>query len=151
MGRSYSQYKSISSLRKPIASKFDKQSPELSSSYLRNGKQAAVKETPGLVTKLTGTLNESSRCDYRCGSVRAVLDELSANSPKRQLCKEALAQLPRREKSSHSFCCRKIDPNPDLSEMTFFSTIDRTSRHSLTARSGFLEGTPSAVTVKAED
>lgn len=46
----WSQYKSISNLRNPTASKFDKQSPELSSSYLRCGKQAAEKETPGMVT-----------------------------------------------------------------------------------------------------
>jgi hypothetical protein len=58
-----SQYKSISNLRKPTASKFDKQSPESSSSYLRCGKQAAVNETPGPVTKLIGILKPSSLKD----------------------------------------------------------------------------------------
>jgi hypothetical protein len=46
----WSQYKSISNLRKPTASRFERQSAELSSSYLRRGKQAAEKETPGVVT-----------------------------------------------------------------------------------------------------
>jgi hypothetical protein len=47
---SWSQYRSISNLRNPTPSRLDKQSPESSSSYLRRGKQAAVKETPGPVT-----------------------------------------------------------------------------------------------------
>jgi hypothetical protein len=45
-----SQYKSISNLRNPEARRFDKQSAELSSSYRRNGKHAALKDTPGVVT-----------------------------------------------------------------------------------------------------
>ena len=45
-----SQYKSSSNLRKPTASRLERQAPELSSSYLKRGKQAACKETPGDVT-----------------------------------------------------------------------------------------------------
>ncbi|KAE8443828.1 hypothetical protein EG329_001335 [Mollisiaceae sp. DMI_Dod_QoI] len=43
------QYKSISNRRKPEASRFEKQSAELSSSNRRVGKHAALKDTPGLV------------------------------------------------------------------------------------------------------
>ena len=57
----WSQYRSISNLRKPRASRLERQSPELSSSYRRLGKQAAEKETPGVVTKLIGTLSPRSR------------------------------------------------------------------------------------------
>ena len=46
----WSQYRSNSNLRKPTASRLERQSPELSSSYLKPGKQAACKETPGDVT-----------------------------------------------------------------------------------------------------
>lgn len=49
-----SQNKSISNLRNPSTNRLDKQSAELSSSYLENGKQAAVRETAGFVTKLIG-------------------------------------------------------------------------------------------------
>lgn len=45
-----SQYRSSSNLRKPRASRLERQSPKLSSSYLKRGKQAACKETPGDVT-----------------------------------------------------------------------------------------------------
>lgn len=45
-----SQYKSISNRRNPEARRFEKQSPELSSSYRRFGKHAAEKDTPGVVT-----------------------------------------------------------------------------------------------------
>lgn len=45
----WSQYKSISNRRKPEARRFEKQSAESSSSYRRVGKQAAVKDTPGVV------------------------------------------------------------------------------------------------------
>jgi hypothetical protein len=48
--RPSSQYKSTSNLRNPTASRFERQSPELSSSYLKWGKQAAERDTPGAVT-----------------------------------------------------------------------------------------------------
>lgn len=44
-----SQYKSTSSLRNPLANKLEMQVVASSSSYLRDEKHAAVKETPGAV------------------------------------------------------------------------------------------------------
>jgi hypothetical protein len=58
-----SQYRSTSNLRKPLANRFERQSAELSSSYRRKGKQAAVRDAPGAVTKLIGTFNPRSLCD----------------------------------------------------------------------------------------
>ncbi len=56
-----SQYKSISNLRKPTARRLERQFPDSSSSYRRLGKQIDEKETPGVVTKLMGTLIPRSR------------------------------------------------------------------------------------------
>lgn len=58
-----SQYRSKSNRRKPAARRFDKHALEVSSSNLKLAKQAAERDTPGLVTKLMGTCIPRSLCD----------------------------------------------------------------------------------------
>lgn len=58
--RTESQYRSSSNLRNPTARRFERHTAALSSSYIPLAKQAADKETPGVVTKLIGTLRERS-------------------------------------------------------------------------------------------
>ena len=128
-----SQYKSISNLRKPTASRLDKQSPEESSSYFSRGKQAAVKETPGLVTKLIGILNPNSLNDLEAQiSTGGRINEVKV-LPGRRLDMATGARLQGPGNSSRSFSRAKLDI--DINHVVVMSTTSGSGAAGTLARS----------------
>lgn len=98
--RETSQYKSISSLRKPDARRFETHLAVDATSYRERGKHAAVNETPGTVTKLIGILEDTSRCDYITTLARYKFehDKAIVGAPIAWCSRGRWAQLPRRDR-----------------------------------------------------
>lgn len=79
-------------------------------SYRERGKQAAVNETPGTVTKLTGILEETSRCDYEEALVRYgfVRDKAVVCAPIVWCSRGRWAQLPRPDRRAKTTCLEAV-------------------------------------------